>query len=196
MLQDYAMSSWMQQQDWAFFKESLLKLIESLAAYASYLSIRNKAMKIYHASPEPPVSFSDSSCLKHINNISTVLPLLTELDIAVSSAPCYHKICVSDYSPQDKRRRYFFIQELQKGLTSPIFLFTYTHHSNVGNYHFVWKAPSPLHEGASTCENLCLIEEIKKEIPVYHTRAMKRESCMGGYLQKANLTCYVVCIIL
>ena len=138
-------------------------MIESLAAYASYLSIRNKAMKIYHASPEPPVSFSDSSCLKHINNISTVLPLLTELDIAVSSAPCYHKICVSDYSPQAVDTSSF--KSFKKD----------THHSNVGNYHFVWKAPSPLHEGASTCENLRLIEEIKKEIPVYHTRAMKRE---------------------
>jgi hypothetical protein len=174
LLQNHAMSSWMQQQDWASFKESFLNLIESLSAYVSYLSIRNKSMKIHHASSEP-VSFSDSSCLKFINATSKVLPLLSALNEAVTSSPYYHKLFVKEYSPDDKRRRYLFIQELEKGLTSSIFLFTYTHHSNVGNYHFVWKAPTPLNERASTCENLRIIEEIKKEIPVYHTRAMKKE---------------------
>ena len=181
VLQGHIMSSWMQQSEWSFLKEGLLSLIESLASYASYLSVRNKMMKQYHSSPEPPVSFSDSSSLQFINSSSNVSPLLSALDNAVASKPDYHKLCVRDFSPQEKRRRYLFICELQKGLSNPIFLFTYTHPSNVGNYHFVWKAPSILPENSST-QNLKIVQEIKKEIPVYHTRTMRKEffSLYGG----------------
>ena len=119
-------------------------------------------MKQHHSSPEPPVSFSDSSNLQFINSSSNVSPLLSALDNAVASKPDYHKLCVRDFSPQEKRRRYLFIRELQKGLSNPIFLFAYTHPSNVGNYHFVWKAPSILPENSST-QNLQIVQEIKKE---------------------------------
>ena len=164
----------MQQSEWSFLKEGLLSLIESLASYASYLSVRNKMMKQHHSSTEPPVSFSDSSSLQCINSSSNVSPLLSALDNTVASKPDYHKLCVRDFSPQEKRRRYLFIRELQKGLSNAIFLFTYTHPSNVGNYHIVWKAPSILPENSST-QNLQIVQEIKKEIPVYHTRTMRKE---------------------
>ena len=59
VLQEHVMSSWMQQSEWSFLKEGLLSFIESLASYASYLSVRDKMMKQHHSSPEPPVSFSD-----------------------------------------------------------------------------------------------------------------------------------------
>ena len=174
VLQEHVMSSWMQQSEWSFLKEGLLSLIESLASYASYLSVRNKMMKQHHSSTEPPVSFSDSSSLQCINSSSNVSPLLSALDNTVASKPDYHKLCVRDFSPQEKRRRYLFIRELQKGLSNAIFLFTYTHPSNVGNYHIVWKAPSILPENSST-QNLQIVQEIKKEIPVYHTRTMRKE---------------------
>ena len=102
VLQEYVMSSWMQQSEWSFLKEGLLSLIESLASYASYLSVRNM-MKQHHSSPEPPVSFSDSSSLQFINSSSNVSPLLSALDNAVASKPDYHKLCVRDFSPQEKR---------------------------------------------------------------------------------------------
>ncbi|XP_019855512.1 PREDICTED: uncharacterized protein LOC109584273 [Amphimedon queenslandica] len=173
LLQEHVMSSWMQQTEWTFFRNELIALVESLASYASYLSIRNKAMKEHHSSPEPSVSFSDSSTVRHIKSSSSVSPLLSELDDAIASKPEYCKLCVHDFSPQDNRRRYLYIRELEKGLSHPIFYFTYTHNSNVGNYHFIWKAP--LSASESSTENMRVIEEIKKEIPVYHTRAMRRE---------------------
>ena len=65
-LQDHATSSWIQQPQWTTFKVSLIKLIESISSYASYLSIRNKAMKQHHSSPEPSVNFSNSSIVHHL----------------------------------------------------------------------------------------------------------------------------------
>lgn len=65
VLQEYATSSWIEQPQWSNFKPALLQLIESLSAYASYLSVRNKAMKICHDSTAPVVNFSDASALRY-----------------------------------------------------------------------------------------------------------------------------------
>ena len=45
----------------------------------------------------------------------------------------------------------------------------------IGNYNFIWKAPDHVCVEACSSENLRLIEEIKSQIPVFHTRAMKQE---------------------
>lgn len=78
---------------------------------------------------------------------------------------------------KEKRRHYVFIQELNKGLSVPIFLLTYFHGSNVGNYHFIWKVPSLCNENACNNENLHIVGEIRQQIPKYHTRAMKQQFC-------------------
>lgn len=56
-----------------------------------------------------------------------------------------------------------------------MFFLTYTHGSYVGNCHFIWKPPEGAHENSCCTENLKLVEDIRQRIPVYHTRAMKRE---------------------
>lgn len=177
VLQEYLISSWMQQEEWVLFRKSLQTLFESLASYSSYLATRNKAMKVHHASPEPAVSFSDAFSLKHITQASSISPLLVALHQALKNSGCYQKLCVSDFSPRDRRRRYLFIRELEKGVSIPVFLLTYTHGSSIGNLHFVWRAPLSIHKEAATIENSCVVEEIKLQIPVYHTCAMKREFC-------------------
>ena len=170
-LQEHAWSSWMQHTNWQSFRDDLLSLIESISSYSSYLQIRNKSMKLHHASTTP-ASFSDSTILKYINSNPVISPLLREVNNVIASSCCYQKICINDYCPIEKRRKYIFIRELEKGLSVPFFFFIHTHSCN---YYFAWKAPEHLHEEASTIENVRIIEEIKQQIPTYHTRAMKRE---------------------
>jgi hypothetical protein len=153
----------------------LIKLIESISSYASYLAIRNQEMKKHHSSPEPAVIFSDAFVVKYVEKISPVSSLLHNLDSILNNSCLYQKIFVNDLAPKDKRKRYLFIQELEKGLSSPFFFFTYTHQSNVGNYHFIWKAPKYVSVEACSSENVQLVEEIKNEIPVFHTRMMRQE---------------------
>ena len=83
-LQEHAVSSWMQQPDWIEFHNSIMKLIESLSSYASYLSIRNKAMKRHHSSPEPAVAFSDAINVQYLPKSNSVSPLLSSLGSALS----------------------------------------------------------------------------------------------------------------
>uniref|UniRef100_A0A1X7SEY3 Uncharacterized protein n=1 Tax=Amphimedon queenslandica TaxID=400682 RepID=A0A1X7SEY3_AMPQE len=119
ILQNYVVSSWIQQAEWSFLKEGLVTLVESLASYASYLSMRNKAMKLHHSSPEPSVSFSDAQSIKFMKSSSDISPLLTELDTAIKSSSYYTHIFVNDYTPDDKRRRYLFMRELDRGVSEP-----------------------------------------------------------------------------
>ena len=187
-LQEYAVSSWMQQPDWTEFHNSIMKLIESLSSYASYLSIRNKVMKHHHSSPEPAVAFSDATSVRYFPKAYSVSPLLSSLNSALINVSMYEKIFVNDFAPNDSRQKYLYIRELERGLSCPVFFFTYTHGSNVGNFYFIWKAPEHVCIEACTPENARITEEIKTQIPVYHTRTMKRQfyDLYGRITPKSN----------
>ena len=107
-----------------------------------------------------------------------------DLDQALQSYPV---VKVSELS-QDNCRRYLFIRELEKGLS--VSLLTYSHRSNVGNYHFIWKLPDLLHEVACSIENSIIIAEI---IPVYQSQAIKQQFCelYGRIHQKVNPVSFV-----
>ncbi len=175
ILQEHAMSSWIQQPQWGAFKEALLGLIEAISSYASYLDVRRKVMKELHASPEPAVNFCDASHVKLLPRSELVSPLLSEINQALSRSHTYQKINVNEFVPTDKRQKYLYIRELEKGLSQSVFFFTYSHGSNVGNYYFLWKAPEYISEEACSIENLRVVEAIKAEIPVFHSRMMRRE---------------------
>jgi hypothetical protein len=175
-MHDHAMSSWLQQPEWSTFRVALLGLIESITSYGSYLTLRNKAMKLHHKSMEPSVNFSDAATVVFLPAKSeSISPLLFDIDMTIQNSVNYEVVNVREFAPMPKRKRYLFIRELEKGLSSNTFLLTYTHGSSIGNYHFLWKVPEHVHDHGCASENLRLVEKIKKEIPTYHTRAMKKE---------------------
>ena len=59
------------------------------------------------------------------------------------------------------------------GITFPTALLTYTHGNNVGSLHFVWRVET-FGDGAFS-DSQPVIESIKKDIPVYHTRLMRKK---------------------
>ena len=133
-------------------------------------------MTVHHSSSEHAVNFCDASNVRYVAARSdAVSPLSSNLNTAVSNSPMYKKIHVNDYPPKDRRQRYLYVQELERGLSSSIFFFTYSHGSSVGNNLFIWRAPDHVSAEACSVENLRLIEEIKSQIPTFHTRAMKQE---------------------
>ena len=168
VLQEYATSSWIEQPQFTTFKPALFQLIESLSSYASYLSMRNKVMKLHHSSHTPSVNFLDASTVRYLPPCVSFSPLVKNINV-------YQIIHVNNLAPKSPRQRYLYVRELEKGFSVPCFFFTYSHGSNVGNYHFIWRAPEGGNGESSHTENMRLVEDIKKEIPVYHTRAMKQE---------------------
>ena len=65
------------------------------------------------------------------------------------------------------------IQHLKCGLSSTAVLLTYTPGSNLGNSHWIWFTNE---DSISSVLKSCqpIIEDIKKDLPVYHTRAMRK----------------------
>ncbi len=132
-------------------------------------------MKRHHASPEPAVSFSDATSVRYLPKATSVSPLLSNLDSALTKSGMYQKIYVNDFAPAERRQKYLFIRELEKGLSSYVFFFIYSHGSSIGNFYFIWKAPEHVSVDSCCAVNIHLVDEIKAEIPVYHTRYMKQE---------------------
>lgn len=74
----------------------------------------------------------------------------------------------------DCRSKYTFVQTMKTvGFPFPTALLSYTHGNNVGNLNFVWKVNSA--DESSFSDSQRVIEMVKKNIPVYHTRAMRKE---------------------
>ena len=59
------------------------------------------------------------------------------------------------------------------GLPIPTALLTYAHGNNVSNMKFIWKVQSTSESSFSDCQ--AAIENVKKNIPIYHTRTMRKE---------------------
>lgn len=54
-------------------------------------------------------------------------------------------------------------------------LFTYTPGGSVLNHHFIWRVPESFDVDAAVGENQHVVDEIKTQLPVFHTRAMERD---------------------
>ena len=77
--------------------------------------------------------------------------------------------------PTDWRRRYEWVEALKQGLDIPLMHVTYAPGSNVGNVHWVWHCTADnIDEALSVSQPI--IEQIKGDIPEYHTRAIQREA--------------------
>ena len=76
------------------------------------------------------------------------------------------------FLPADRRRRYEWLQVLRMGLDVPV---TYAPGSNIGNLHWIWQTTATsIDDALHTTQPI--IEQLKKDIPVFHTRAMRREA--------------------
>ena len=64
---------------------------------------------------------------------------------------------------------------MEKGLSIPSMLYTYTLRGSVLNHHFLWRLPDDFVLEASLSVNQQVICKRIDRLPVYHTRAMKRE---------------------
>jgi len=84
----------------------------------------------------------------------------------------YEFLVLETVCPQDLKRKYEYIEGLKlHGLTARCALLTYSHGNYIGNVQFIWKVC-----GSDDVLSLSQksIERARKEIPVFHTRAMKR----------------------
>ena len=116
----------MQKDSFAEFRSSIECLRDSLCGYTSYLLSKSKYQRIHHSLNEPAVNPTDNSVTRFIYKVQKISDTLQPLNQAISSMSAYQPISLRDYVPADRRQRYSYIREVEKGLLVPIVLFTYT----------------------------------------------------------------------
>ena len=67
------------------------------------------------------------------------------------------------------------MKELEKGLTVPSMLYTYSCKGSVLNHNFLWRLPNSFSPEESLSLNQKVISKLTEDMPVFHTRAMRQE---------------------
>lgn len=162
--------SWIQNEKWLALKEAVVLLVEALTTYAKYLRQKAKRMQEHHAR----IFLSDDKYTLKILPVNPV-PLMK-----------YNKLCsavqneddtfveVDRFAPdfRNRQERYRYMAELESGLPTKCVLLTYSVGGNITDYHFLWKTKNT--EEETLLHSNKLLAEIKKEMPVFHPRALKR----------------------
>ena len=72
-----------------------------------------------------------------------------------------------------------------------IVLYTHSPGGSILSQHFVWRVPDDFSVEAALSENQRVTDKLKRDFPVYHTRAMRKEF-MNAYGRFTNNTKPVV----
>ena len=99
---------------------------------------------------------------KIIDRYSAVEKLLIGKDM-------YSPELINEVLPLDRKDRYLFMKNIQ--LPINVEIYSYYRGNDMGTLWFIWKCGP----GVDMKTSNDVLHQIEKEIPVYHTRAMKRE---------------------
>ena len=151
-------------------------LAGSLAQYADYLERQNKKTKLRHASVGPVRQLSDSITLTYVKaTTGSLFPLFRELSSTLEAVQPYEHVFLNELCPGDPRKRYEFIQSLQRtGIESSVVLCTHSSGTNTGNMHFIWRVPKDEEIKRVFTRSQSVIECIRPQFPVFHTRTMRK----------------------
>lgn len=161
---------------WVPLKSNVEQLAKSLDDYSNYLQRCCKRVMFNQSSSSPVREISDSLSFQFLPvNLSSPVPeRIKELHHNLEQLPYLEHVSIEQFSPRNAKDRYQYLQTLKSdGLPFPTALLTYSHGNNVGNLNFVWKVQSTSESSFSDCQPV--IENVKRNIPIYHTRAMRRE---------------------
>ena len=100
-------------------------------------------------------------------------PFLMSVSDAVTALGTNVPLELGTLLPTDRRRRFDWLEGLKNGLGFPLVHVTYAPGGSVGNLHWIWHSTaSSIDEALMTAQPI--IENLKKSIPQFHTRAMRR----------------------
>ena len=158
---------------WVQLKEDIEGLAQSIANYADYLERSNKRVKANHQLASPVRELAENMNFQFLPIASSSVPMLSELQKSLENTPHFHSVSVEEICPTNARKKYDFINALKcNGLPFNVAMLSYAHGNNLGNLHFVWRVKACDESSFTECQKV--IDTVKKSIPVYHTRAMRK----------------------
>ena len=84
------------------------------------------------------------------------------------------RLSLSKYLSIEKYARYSYISGLNENMLQECILVTDSPGNNVGNAYFLIAVSNTDSDEVKLEKSLCLLEDIKKQLPQYHTREMRR----------------------
>ena len=170
-------NSYWDRLPWKDLKTHFLLLCDCLTNYVDYLHQKNKKMKLVHRSPTPVRAFGNNLKMTFIQKVSSPVNLSfhTAVNESLNNKPCYEFVNISDLLPPDSVKKHRALHGLiSSGLSFSCILLVYSPGSNIGNLQFLWKIPEDTDPSTCFQTSQTTVEDIKKIIPIYHTRAMRK----------------------
>ena len=156
------------------FQQDVEGLANAMAVYSDYLSRKNKQVKLNHSLESPVRQLSDSLTLEIISQSKLCYPCFSDITERLNNTEPYDLVYLTELCPLEPRYRYDFIQKIKYGLNIPVVLLTFAPGNNRGNLYFIWKYSSDDSFEKIFDNSTCVVESIKPQLPVYHTRAMRK----------------------
>ena len=110
----------------------------------------------------------------------TFVSRYSALNACLQKANSYEPIDLDDFVPMHLREKRYYIDELKRGIEVPIVLFRVPYRTNSGKINCVGKT---INDESQLIDNCKVINSIYAELPVYHSRKMKR-----AFISKCSLT--------
>ena len=164
-------SSYMKAKRWKSVCEVLTTLASNLQQYASYLVSQNETTKKNHARTEVRSDVDEILVIHGVRDVDVHTPCYGPLHQALSQKDNFDVIFINEFAPPDPKRRY----EYMKGLIVPGKCVKYTYTAGRNHLHFLWKVPPDSLDSEVLNKSMKIHDELKKNCPVYHSRAMQRE---------------------
>ena len=93
------------------------------------------------------------------------------LNAAIEGSEPYKPIFLNDFAPTDRRRRFEYLEGIKTSTKCQ--KFSYTGCST--HLHWIWKIPVDDSESVTMSKYSEITSNLRSELPVYHSRAAKRE---------------------
>ena len=163
------------REKWLSLKEDVEQLSRSLLSYADLLLDKRARIQFIHSSNEVTRNVAEHLSVSYVDKCQRPSPIISSISNAITQIEPNTPLDLRPLLPDDRRRRYEWIQTLKHGLDVPIIHLQYSPGSNIGDLHWIWQCSASNIEDALKC---CqpIIENLKKNIPEYHTRAMRRDA--------------------
>ena len=163
------------RQMWQTLKKDVEQLSRSLASYADMLLDKRAQIQEIHSSKTTSRNIADNLAVSYIDKCHRLSPILSSISDAISQIEPNTPLDLRPLLPDDRRRRYEWTQILQQGIQVPIVHVQYSSGSNIGDLHWIWQCTAAnIDDALKICHPI--IENLKKNIPQFHTRAMRKDA--------------------
>ena len=154
-------------------KSPVKVLAQSLSKYAEYLANKRVRMQEIHTSSDTTRSVEENLTVCFTKARSSHPLYLQPVIDTVTAAGLQNPVELGPLLPVDRRRRYDWLEAIRQGVSVPLIQVTYAPSSNIGNLMWVWHT-DVCDINSALQSSQPIIENLKKDIPQYHSRAMRR----------------------